>query len=169
MNNNIPDIMPPDIVNSLNTNNTVPGAIIGIGPNSNGKGLYTNPAWPVIGDPFDGEVGGINNGGIKPPGQFIEGIFYPMSCIEIGTYIQFLNENPYPQVGALINCGTVDGPTQPFLDPLAGTGVAGKTVVIGPPEKPTFPPGTIPIGQPTVQEAIEQVILCNCDCWDSIT
>ena len=158
MNNNIPDIMPDDIVNSLNTNNTVPGAITGIGPNSNGKGLYTNPAWPVIGDPFDGD---INNGGIKPPGQFIDGVFYPMSCIEIGTYFQFLEGNPYPQVGALINCGTVDGPTQPFFNP--------PTVVIGPPEKPSFPPGTIPIGQPTVEEAIEQVILCNCDCWDLIT
>jgi len=175
MNNNIPDIMPPDIVNSLNTNNTVPGAVTGIGPNSNGKGLYTNPAWPVIGDPFD--PSDINNGGIKPPGQFIEGIFYPMSCIEIGTFVQLILGNPYPQVGALINCGTVDGPTQPFLDPLAGTGgvagstggVAGKTVVIGPPETPTFSPGTIPTGQPTVEEAIEQVILCNCDCWDLIT
>ena len=84
-----------------------------------------------------------------------------MSCIEIGTYFQFLEGNPYPQVGALINCGTVDGPTQPFFNP--------PTVVIGPPEKPSFPPGTIPIGQPTVEEAIEQVILCNCDCWDLIT
>ena len=167
MNNNIPDIMPDDIVNSLNTNNTVPGAITGIGPNSNGNGLYTNPAWPVIGNPDSG--GGLidgANGGIKPPGQFIEGIFYPMSCIEEGTFVQLILGNPYPQVGAVINCGTVDGPTQPFI---ATTDTDPTVVIIGPPEKPTFPPGTIPTGQPTVEEAIEQVILCNCDCWDLIT
>jgi hypothetical protein len=161
MNNNIPDIMPDDIINSLNTNNTVPGAIIGIGPNSNGNGLYTNPAWPVIGNPNSGGLIDGANGGIKPPGQFIKGIFYPMSCIEEGTFVQLILGNPYPQVGALINCGTVDGPTQPFLD--------ANIVVIGPPEVPTFRPGTIPTGQPTVEEAIEQVILCNCDCWDLIT
>ena len=97
-----------------------------------------------------------------------------MSCIEIGTYFQFLQGNPYPQVGALINCGTVDGPTQPFLGSLLNIGGGGipsspGTVVIGPPETPTFSPGTIPTGQPTVEEAIEQVILCNCDCWDLIT
>ena len=84
-----------------------------------------------------------------------------MSCIEEGTFVQLILGNPYPQVGALINCGTVDGPTQPFLD--------ANIVVIGPPEVPTFRPGTIPTGQPTVEEAIEQVILCNCDCWDLIT
>ena len=172
MNNNISDIMDDDIVNSLLTNNTVPGAITGIGPIGDIGATYTNPAWPII--EVDGGDGDIGSGSISPAGQFIDGIFYPMSCIEIGTYFQFLQGNPYPQVGALINCGTVDGPTQPFLGSLLNIGGGGipsspGTVVIGPPETPTFSPGTIPTGQPTVEEAIEQVILCNCDCWDLIT
>ncbi len=75
--------------------------------------------------------------------------------------MQFLDGNPYPQVGSIINCGTQDGPAIPSPTP--------PTTVISVPDRPTFQPGTIPKSQPSPDAAIEQVILCNCDCWDLIT
>ena len=159
LSDNISDTMPIDVVNVLKANNTTPGGITGIGPIEPFGHIMTNPAWPVIDPPVPAD--GIGGTGIVPPGQIIAGVFFPMTCIEIGTYMQFLDGNPYPQVGSIINCGTQDGPAIPSPPP--------PTTVISVPDRPTFQPGTIPKSQPSPDAAIEQVILCNCDCWDLIT
>ena len=153
MNNNIPDQMPDDLALTLIVNNTAPGAIEGI---KTPAGIeYTNPSWPVV----EGNY-------IAPEGIYVAPIFYPVPAVTEGDYTPIIEGVDNPQVSSWVTVGPPSAQTQPPT--VAQPASTAEPVVIKAPKFINPKPSTIPVGQPTIDEAIETVIHCNCDCWELI-
>jgi len=164
INNNISDILPPDIKNQQLANGTVPGAKEGIEING---AEFVIPSWPVI----TGVDGPIDSG---PGGIYVSPTFVPIEQTTPGSYDPLINGDPNPQIGPLVAVGPPDviaGQSVPNAeDPNdttnfgVSTGNAGVNSGGGTPGGPR--PPFIP--QQSTEEAIDHVIHCNCDCWDLI-
>ena len=147
--NDIPDALTSEEVKQLTTNGTLPGATAGI----NG---YTLPAWPS---------NTINNVEVTPvpSGKYVDG-FQPLPSTAPGDITELLNDNPNPSTGPLVAVGPVITPSEDY------------PIIIQP--APEFDPNNLPPyldpnyisstmmpAVPSVKEAIDRVIECNCDCW----
>jgi hypothetical protein len=166
--NNIPDELSDDEIKQVTTNGTLPGAKDGI----NG---YTNPAWPSI------ELGNdiktpVPSGVYIPPNlantpdlnnNDLPG-FQPKASTAPGDITSIIENSPVPVVAPII----ATGPTVSPIDP------ADYPIIIQP--APAYDPTNLPSNLdpnyisstlmpsvPSVQEAIDRVIECNCDCWIS--
>lgn len=161
--NDIPDTLTDDEAKQLTANGTLPGALAGI----NG---YTNPAWPsntlnnvdvspVPGGSYiptnsnrDDVITGFQTSDEVAPGditQILDNVPDPVAgpFIPVGPN---LTENPYGNGPIIIQPAPEYDPNNlpPYLDP-------------------RFTRSTLLPSVPTVKEAIDRVIECNCDCWIS--
>lgn len=162
--NDIPDTLTDNEAKQLTTNGTLPGAIPGNGiPGCVPSEEFTLPAWPAIQMP---------NGEIITP-------------TPLGTY-----ESPFP--GFQAKASTSPGDITPILEcnpnpvvaPLVAVGPTVSTspgtfpIIIQP--APDYDPNNLPSyldprftsstmlpAVPSIPEAIDRVIECNCDCWIS--
>lgn len=147
--NDIPNALTNEEFKQLTTNGTIPGATFGI----NG---YTIPAWPS---------NTINNVEVipVPSGKYVDG-FQSLPSTAPGDITELLNNNPNPSSGPLVAVGPVATPSEDY------------PIVIQP--APEFDPNNLPPNLdpnyisstmlpavPSVKEAIDRVIECNCDCW----
>ena len=184
MNNNIPAIFDNDLLTALITNGTVDGATNGIP--INGK-EWTNPAWPY--NPGPGLPASPIPSTRYRAGEVLEGTTVPGE-----TFDPIIIDIQNPQIGPFITIGPFDPPGTPTGpeteapsdgdpgDPDDGGGGDGdggdgdggpetlfpplRPPIIQPPRVQLPGPNTTLPSVPSVDEAIEQVISCNCDCWD---
>lgn len=155
LDNNLLDKLPPGLERKLMVNGVLPGAVEGI-PSRNGN-IYTIPAWPDNTKPIRyisvDDVGNINDtpitidtvreiteltpGGINP---ILDGDPNPIVNPEVPVGIGPIYPDPN------INIFVIDDP----LPPQINTNFTGTTLL----------PSTY-----DVNDAIDKVIECNCDCW----
>ena len=164
VNNNISDLLPPDIKNKQLANGTVEGAKEGIEING---AEFVIPSWPVIA----GVDGPIESG---PGGIYVSPTFVPISSEKPGSYDPLINGDPNPQIGPIVSVGppeVIAGQRVPNAEKpnditnfSSGPGNVGVNNGGGKPGGPR--PPFIP--KQSTAEAIEHVIHCNCDCWDLI-
>ncbi len=159
--NNIPDTLSDNEAKQLTTNGTLPGAVTGI----NG---YTNPAWPsnVLSNQ---DVSPVPGGTYIPTDNNFDDLptgFQSRDQVAPGDITPIIENVPYPAVGPLVPVGPNltedpygDGPViiqpAPDYDPTN----------LPPNLDPRFIRSTLLPAVPTVKEAIDRVIECNCDCW----
>ena len=162
INNNIPDTISPTTLQTLVTNGTVPGAQEGI---VIGDTEWVNPGWPEISVP-----GGPT---VEPPGVVDNGfVLTPTAGSQPGDLTPLFTDTQYPVIGSIISVGppetivrnavpgTEDEPGG--TDFTGGTTEPGTNAGGGTPAGPNNP--FVPVQ--SVQSAVDQVIHCNCDCWD---
>ena len=162
INNNIPDTISPSTIQTLITNGTVPGAQEGIVIDDI---QWVNPSWPQIGPPGSPPV--------TAPGVVDDGFFLiPTAGEEPGDFTPLFTDTEYPVIGSIISVGppdtiirtpgegTEDNPTDTQFG--GGGGGGGTDSGGGEPSGPDNP--FVP--KQSAQSAIDQVIHCNCDCWD---
>ena len=162
INNNIPDTISPSTIQTLITNGTVPGAQEGIVIDDI---QWVNPGWPQIGPPGSPPV--------TAPGVVDDGFFLiPTAGEEPGDFTPLFTDTEYPVIGSIISVGppetiirtpgegTEDNPSS--TTPPDGGGGGGTDSGGGEPSGPDNP--FVP--KQSAQSAIDQVIHCNCDCWD---
>lgn len=151
LDNNVPNQLTESEVKTLTANGTIDGAVDGI----NG---YTPPAW----------FGNIQDGEIITP--------YPLGTYVFPTGFEFGSGTMPGDITPLL-----DGDLNPVVNPLVPTGPAllpeeSDIVIIAPPAEyspsnlppnldPNFTSSTLMPATPDVQNAIDQVTTCNCDCW----
>jgi hypothetical protein len=169
MNNNIPSQFDNELLTTLITNGTVTGAKTGIPIDDV---TWTIPAWPYNPGP------GLPASPV-PTTRFQEGEVLEGTTVEGETFDPIIIGIENPQIGPF----TTIGPYVPPGSGAGGDGGAGGTggtggaggeadggeaqpPIIRPPTPQPPGPNTILPSVPTVDEAIEQVISCNCDCWD---
>jgi hypothetical protein len=143
LDNNLADRLSVDLTRQLMTNGVLPGAVEGIeSPNGN---IYTLPAWPEDTNPvayWDCDEStiriatGLQDGDIDP---LLDGNECPIVNPEVPQ-----GEGPIPEPP--INIFVVDNPLPPEIN----TDYTGTTLK----------PSTYDIN-----DAIDKVIECNCDCW----
>jgi hypothetical protein len=173
LDNTIPDAMSDEQLKQLTTNGVLPNP--GIGPVST-----TIPAWANTIDCQTGEL-------IYPipNGVFANGQFNQTNEVAFGDIIPIIENQLNPVVSTLV-------PVGPQIQPsiggvgiggtgIGGTSISGEGVPISEPYiiavpiqvNPAIPPqldtqytsSTMLPASPTIQEAIDKVIECNCDCW----
>jgi hypothetical protein len=155
---NIPDAPELSLVKTLLANGTVPGAVDGIAsPNGN---EYTLPAW--FNNIIDGEE--IVP---KPEGLYVSPTgFQQTEGLNDGDITPILNGDPNPVVALLVPAG-------PIILPENRT---DSVVIIAPPSEynpnnlppnldPNYTSSTLLPSTLSVQQAIDSVVDCNCDCW----
>ena len=173
--NDIPDTLSDDQTRQLTTNGTLAGAIPGTGiPGCVPGEEYTLPAWPANGYGNDIRTPVPSGVYVSPnlvntfdPNQFGIPGFQPKSSTSPGDITPILECSPNPVVAPLV----ADGPT-------VSTSPGVFPIIIQP--APDYDPINLPINLdprftgstllpavPSITEAIDSVIECNCDCWIS--
>lgn len=166
LDNNIPDQISDVDLKELTVNGTIPAADPGEGiPSPLFPDVeYTIPAWPsVVID--NEEVVPEPSGAYYSLPSDLTGQFVPTEQFTPGDITPILEGNPNPVVAPLVPVGPANTPE-----------VEDRAVIIAPPSEldPTNVPDNLNIdyisstllpASPTVQQAIDQVIACNCDCW----
>jgi hypothetical protein len=163
LDNTIPDTMSDEQLKQLTTNGVLPNP--GMGPVST-----TIPAWANTIDCQTGELLYP-----IPNGVFANGQFNQTNEVAFGDIIPIIEGQENPVVSTLVPVGPQ---IQPFV---SGTSISGEGVPISEPYiiavpiqvNPAIPPqldtqytsSTLLPASPTIQEAIDKVIECNCDCW----
>jgi hypothetical protein len=159
--NGIPDTLSDNEAKQLTTNGTLPGAIAGI----NG---YTNPAWPSN-TLSNQTVTPIPGGSYIPTTTNFDDIvpgFHSSDQVAPGDITPIIENDPYPTVGPFVPVGP-DLTESPYGD--------GPIIIQPAPDydpnnlppnlDPNYTRSTLLPAVPTVKEAIDRVIECNCDCW----
>lgn len=162
---------------TLTTNNTIPAGINNViesptitlinsspelyGNVTNGVVGFTNPAWSV--NEFGGEkITPIPNGIYIPSDSNLIGEYIPALTSTEGDITPILNGNPVPVVNTIVPAG---------LDPITPS----RIVTVSAPTQldtnipfnldPDYTSSTLLPASYSIDEAIEKVIECNCDCW----
>jgi hypothetical protein len=163
--NNIPDSLSDEQTKQLTTNGTAPFAREGTGiPGCVPSEEYTLPAWPAIQMP-NGEVitpTPLGTYDVSPSPEF-----QTKASTSPGDITSILECSPNPVVGPLVAVG-----------PTVSTSPGVFPIIIQP--APDYDPTNLPINLdprfigstllpavPSITEAIDSVIECNCDCWIS--
>jgi hypothetical protein len=149
LDNNIPDSLSDTQVKQLTTNGLLPD------PSTDS---YTLPAWATNKDPITNET--INP---IPNGVFANGQFNQTNEVAFGDIIPIIENQPNPVVSTLIPVGPeIQTPlTEPYI-----IAVPIQVNPAIPPQLDTqYTSSTLLPASPTIQEAIDKVIECNCDCW----
>jgi len=181
LDNNIPDQLTDSEVKTLTTNGTIAGAVDGIlSPN----GLeYTPPAW--FSNIQDGEIITPYPLGTYVPAEMLDannelimpanpGFEFGSDTIP-GDITPILEGSSNPVVNSLVPTGPVIGTPAGNFDPNTGT-INNEIIIIAPPAEyspsnlppnldPNYTSSTLMPATPDVQKAIDQVTICNCDCW----
>jgi hypothetical protein len=194
LDNNISSGMSAMDQKTLTTNNTIPAGINNViesptitlintspeiyGDVTNGVTGFTNPAWSV--NEFEGEK-------LYP---IPNGVYIPSDTNLLGEYIPALSGNEYGTIGddgGVAPPNTIEGDISPILNgdpvPIVNTYVPAGLVPITPSSivtisapsqldtnipfnlDPAYTSSTLLPASYTINEAIEKVIECNCDCW----
>lgn len=151
LDNNIPDSLSDAQVKQLTTNGVLSNP--GIGPVST-----TIPAWATNKDPITNET--INP---IPNGVFANGQFNQTNEVAFGDIIPIIENQLNPIVSTLVPVGPeIETPiTEPYI-----IAVPIQVNPAIPPQLDTqYTSSTLLPASPTIQEAIDKVIECNCDCW----
>lgn len=177
LDNNIPTGMSDMDQKTLLTNNTIPAGINNViesptltlinaspeiyGNITNGVVGFTNPAWSV------NELGGekltpIPNGMYIPSDTNLIGEFIPALSSTEGDISPILNGDPVPVVNTFVPAA---------LDPI----IPSRIVTVSAPNQlatnippnldPDYTSSTMLPASYSINEAIDKVIECNCDCW----
>jgi hypothetical protein len=147
LNNTIPNTMTDPQTALLTSNGVIEG---GLAP-----GGYTTPSWP--------------NPAPDPLGYVEDDLFYPTSSTKPGTLSTLTDGNTNPIVYPNVPDGSITGmPTG-----LSGTPIITPIVMIDfdpgdPALDSRFINSSLPSARFTVNEAIQHVVECNCDCWDNL-
>lgn len=157
LDNNIMNTMSDTVVKTLLANGTAPDAVQGItSPNGN---EYTLPAW--VGNEQDGVIiEPIPEGYYDPFGPG----FQQTAATDDGDITPIIDGDDIPVVSTLVPAG-------PVLEPF-DNGI----VIIAPPAEynpanlpptldPVYTSSTMLPSTLSIQDAIDKVIECNCDCW----
>ena len=191
--NSIPDTLSDDQNKQLTTNGTAPLARAGTGIASTGLGSvadeYTLPAWhsttvpsnevidpntesdvPNIADVITPTPNGIfvpPQSGVVDPNQFGIPGFQIKPSTSPGDITPIIEGQPIPVVAPLVSVGpTVI--TSPLNYPIIIQPAAEFDPNNLPPNlDPRYTNSTLLPAVPSIQEAIDRVIECNCDCWIS--
>jgi hypothetical protein len=164
--NNIPSELSDEEIKQVTTNGTLPGAKDGI----NG---YTNPAWPA--NEFGNDIKTpVPTGVYIPPNlsntadlDELPG-FQPKATTAPGDITSILENSPVPVVAPIV----ATGPTVSLINPsdfpiIIQPAPAYDPTNLPPNLDPNYISSTLMPSVPSVQEAIDRVIECNCDCWVS--
>jgi hypothetical protein len=168
--NNIPTALSENEIKQLTTNGTLPNAIMGTGIAScNPEVEFTLPAWStnVVANK---EVTPVPGGVYVPTTSTDPNLsagFNASDQTNLGDITSILECHPYPTVGPLVPIG-----------PTVNSDVISFPVIIQPAAEfdpnnlppnldPKYTNSTLLPAVPSVQEAIDNVTECNCDCWIS--
>jgi len=187
--NNMPDTLSPTDLKTLLSNGTLPTAVPGAGILSPNGNTYTNPAWPTNNTSSGEQITPVPKGSYVPPSTVINTTnttnttsgttggtnstgFQPTNVtptnnttsVQPGDVTPIITGNPNPVVNPLVPSGpTVITPSNPVV------------IIQVPPElnpnnlppnlDPNYTSSTLLPASPSISAAIEQVIVCNCDCW----
>lgn len=177
LDNNIPTVMSGMDQKTLTTNNTIPAGINNViesptltlintspevyGNITNGVIGFTNPAWSV------NELGGekitpIPHGIYIPSDTNLVGDFIPALSSTEGDISPILNGDPIPVVNTIVPAALA-----PVIPPRIVTVTAPNQLDTNVPFNldPDYTGSTMLPASYTVDEAIDKVIECNCDCW----
>ena len=149
LDNNIPDSLSDTQVKQLITNGLLPD------PSTDN---YTLPAWATNKDPITNET--INP---IPNGVFSNGQFNQTNEVAFGDIIPIIENQQNPVVSTLVPVGPeIETPlTEPYI-----ISVPIQVNPAIPPQLDTqYTSSTLLPASPNMQEAIDKVIECNCDCW----
>ena len=151
LDNTIPDTMSDEQLKQLTTNGVLPNP--GIGPVST-----TIPAWANTIDCQTGEL-------IYPipNGVFSNGQFNQTNEVAFGDIIPIIENQQNPVVSTLVSVGPeIETPlTEPYI-----ISVPIQVNPAIPPQLDTqYTSSTLLPASSNIQEAIDKVIECNCDCW----
>ena len=151
LDNTIPDTMSDEQLKQLTTNGVLPNP--GIGPVST-----TIPAWANTIDCQTGEL-------IYPipNGVFSNGQFNQTNEVAFGDIIPIIENQQNPVVSTLVPVGPeIETPlTEPYI-----ISVPIQVNPAIPPQLDTqYTSSTLLPASSNIQEAIDKVIECNCDCW----
>lgn len=163
LDNNISDQLSPTESRLLTTNGTSPTAVTGIASPCDPAVKYTFPAWPT--NTLNGaNLSPVPKGIYQTSPATLTGEFTSTGVVKPGDITPILECDPNPVAGPYVPVG----PAQPPVD--------NAIVIIKPPAEldPTnvrsnldtnYTSSTLLPASATIQEAIDQVITCNCDCW----
>lgn len=155
LDNNIPDGLNQTQLKQLTTNGTLPNDPNGIQGECN---TFTTPAWPSNIDP-------VTNAQISP---------VPAGVFTNGTFKVITSTTPGDITPILTQCGDVSVNTLVPAGPEIETPIEDPYIIAVPIQvNPAIPPqldtqytsSTLLSASPNIQEAIDKVIECNCDCW----
>ena len=182
LDNNLTDTLTPVELKTLTTNGTIAGAVDGI-PSPNGES-YTPPAWP---GQFDTATPGVvtlpDPSGlyVPAPGSLpnyppfdgnpiisLDDVTYgfnPTDATKPGDITPILTGDPNPVVNPLVPVGTVIEPVNPNVPVIISVPPELNPNNLPPNLDSNYTNSTLFPSTPSVEEAINQVIECNCDCW----
>jgi len=181
LDNTISDNLDPNVQKQLLLNGTVDEAVVGTGITPDGAGnIITQWTLPP------NSVNVIGNVEINPCNNMLydscnETPVVPLGERQPGTVETIINSTNLDNCIVAVNSKVGTGPyINPYTDPLQSP--QSGAIVATQPSTPGGLNTTAPILDPTldkayyasqmlcstltVQEAIDQVIFCNCDCWD---
>jgi hypothetical protein len=171
---------------TLTTNNTIPAGINNViespiltlinnspeiyGDVTNGVLGFTNPAWST--NEIDGEViTPVPNGVYVPSDTNLLGEFLPALTTTDGDISPILSGNPLPVVNTIVPSAT--SPSTALTDPDQPS--ARRIVTVSAPKQldtniplnldTDYTGSTMLPASYSIDEAIDRVIECNCDCW----
>lgn len=162
---------------TLLTNNTIPAGINNViesptltlinaapeiyGNITNGALGFTNPAWSA--NEIDGQIiTPIPNGVYIPSDSNLVGEFIPALTTMDGDISPILNGNPVPVVNTVVPAG-LDPTTTPRIVTISAPNQLNTNI---PSNLDTdYTGSTMLPASYSIDEAIEKVIECNCDCW----
>lgn len=161
--NNIPDALSDKEVKTLTTNGVIAGAVSGTGIQFADTNVeFTIPAWPST------EIAGVEvfptpNGYFDPAGY--SGEFLPTTEIKPGGIETILEGNPIPSVSTVVPAGPINVIETRVTAPIVQAPLELSPDNLPPNLNPNFTATTLLPASPTIQDAIDQVVECNCDCW----
>jgi hypothetical protein len=157
--NNIPDALSDKEVKILTTNGVIAGAIPGTGiPFADTNVEFTIPAWPAT------EIGFPTPNGYFDPAGY-SGEFLPTTEIKPGGIEPILEGNPIPSVSTVVPAGPINVIETRVTAPIVQAPLELSPDNLPPNLNPNFTATTLLPASPTIQDAIDQVVECNCDCW----
>jgi hypothetical protein len=181
LDNNIATGMSSMDQKTLLTNNTIPAGINNIiesptltlinsspeiyGNVTNGVVGFTNPSWSA--NEIDGEVvNPIPNGVYIPSDTNLVGDFIPSLSSTEGDITPILNGNPVPVVNTIVPAA-VDSGVDPSSPARIVTVTAPNQLDTNIPANldTNYTGSTLLPASYSIEEAIDKVIECNCDCW----
>jgi hypothetical protein len=171
---------------TLTTNNTIPAGINNAiesptinlinsqpeiyGNVTNGVLGFTNPSWNV--NEINGQdIVSVPNGVYIPSDTNLIGEYIPAVTFAEGDITPILEGNPVPVVNTIVPAATTSLASLTSLAPQT----TGDIVIIAPPEQlatnvpieldTNYTGTTLLPATYSIQEAIDKVVECNCDCW----
>ena len=157
--NNIPDALSDKETKILTTNGVIAGAITGTGIPFADTGVeFTIPAWPAT------EIGSPTPNGYFDPAGY-SGEFLPTTEIKPGGIEPILEGNPIPSVSTVVPAGPINVIETRVTAPIVQAPLELSPDNLPPNLNPNFTATTLLPASPTIQDAIDQVVECNCDCW----